>query len=136
MLTEQAEKVVSRGGFVLGEYTTVDGPIEDDRFFVLISPTCGEEQWPAWDPEARRILALVSAHAGHSIDGLLVNSTKLDSRVLFPLSLRGAKMYNLVPVKRGWVLDRLSPMVKLTLTQAVSDYLQGQRSGPSRSRDD
>ncbi len=131
MTNEELEQAVARGGFVLGEYTTNVGPA-DDRFFVLISTTCGQQEWVDDDPLVDRLLKLVAEHAGEEVSPMLANSTDLASRVLFPLSLRGRDLYRFVPEKRGWSWDFWVRSVRLELVPEVREYLDQARACSDR----
>lgn len=128
MENDDLARVVARGGFVLGEYTTNVGPFAEDHFFVFISAADGEREWAADDPVVDRLLGMVATHAGEDVSPTLANSTDFASRVLYPPSLRGSDLYRFVPEMRGWLKDLWVGRVHREFAPDVRAYLELERT--------
>jgi hypothetical protein len=89
---------------LIAEYTNSDGPYLDDYFFVFM--TAIEDGWHEASFYAKgrdEFLAGLSAELGVSLECGLCNSTNYKTRILWPESLKGQPLMDVVPPsKQNW----------------------------------
>lgn len=84
---------------IIGEYTTNDGPLVDDWFFVFVLNSDDIRQVSAYATGIEEMLRQVGQLIRVELTGQLANSAKWKTNVLWPTSFRGQELFELTDKK-------------------------------------
>lgn len=95
MIGEQAFALaeLDRGHFVLGEYTTNEGPYLDDHFIVIAIAPCRVFEYPVGSSRCEEVVSYLKENLDVKVQFALSNSTEWRSTVLYPGELRGSEFF-------------------------------------------
>lgn len=109
---------------LVGEYTTQDGPMIEDHFFVFVSKRGEEFECPVTAQGVSEMLQALSRIFDAQLDPKLTLTTDFASRIMAPRSLEDQPLYTFQNEERsllkrlftiGRVTRRLSPMAESVL---------------------
>ena len=87
---------------LIGEYTTANGPYEDDYFLVFL--TAKENGWHQasfYSTGSQELMAALGKELDISIELGLISSVEYRTRILWPPSLQGKPLMQVVPKQTG-----------------------------------
>jgi hypothetical protein len=126
---EQLWKLAIDELLLVAEYSTDQGPLLEDYFFVFAvgRPPAFFEAPVGANP---RIMTALSDRLGHSLSSGLANSTQWKSRVIWPPQLEGRELFiRTAQPRSAGVLnelkDKLLPRFRAELASDVADYFHG-----------
>jgi hypothetical protein len=113
---------------VIGEYTTSDGPLVDDWFYLFILSQTDLRQVSAYATTLSSVLESISLRYNCEIVGHLSHSTTFQSNILWPSQLKGQKVYDISMTTKPmtiWEKLRLSfgQTNEVELTNDLKTYL-------------
>ena len=130
MIDEQlfALSDLDRGLFVLGEYTTDEGPYLDDHFIVIAIAPSRIFEYSVGSSQCEEVLFYLKENLDVKVQFALSNSTECSSTVLYPDELRGNEFFTCYDSARRGLVGRLSDLLRkrtrrTDVSQSVTDYL-------------
>ena len=124
MTNEDFKNIVNNKLFVVGEYTTDNGPYGDDYFIVIVNNEGDVYEYPFDSSDAAELLKFVGIKNNENLE--LCNSVEMNSNVIYPESLVGEKLFSIEDKKQGIfskILSFGSSQVEVSLSSAVRNYL-------------
>jgi len=114
---------------VIGEYTTSEGPIKDDWFFVFVLGSGDIKEVSAYATGTEKMLREVGQLIHTELNGQLANSANWKTNVLWPASFRGQELFKLTERQVSGVWEKIKSITGLTdnkeieLTDDLKKYL-------------
>lgn len=117
-------EVFLHDAFVLGEYTTEDGPFADDHFVVLVTRKNGLHEYVANSDECAAILSYLR-NQGVSVEFRLSNCAEFRSEIMYPLELAGKNLFDERKAGSG-LSAAVGWRTNYELSETVIEYLRPQ----------
>jgi hypothetical protein len=113
----------------IGEYTTSEGPLVDDWFYLFFISQNDIRQVSAYATNLNSVLESLSAKYKCDIIGHLSHSTTFESNVIWPTQLRGQKVYEALATdgpKTVWerIKFTFGQNVEMVLTNELRKHLE------------
>ena len=113
---------------IIGEYTTNDGPYDDDYFFVFVTR---HEWFEASFYAAGRdeVISALSSKLNHTLTTRLTFSTTSANCILWPKAMDGQPLFDYVPPNKarslvGRLLQRVVPRTEMRFTEQTLQFLE------------
>lgn len=119
------KKFVNTGSYILGEYTTGNGPFSEDYFLALINNRGETMSFPVGSKEAKFILEQLDLSENLSLR--LNNSVENSSRIILPVTLEGESFLDFSLVNQGLIKSILNfglQEERLGLNEVALNYLE------------
>jgi hypothetical protein len=130
MIDEQAFALsdLNQGHFVLGEYTTDEGPYLDDHFIVIAIAPSRFFEYSVGSSRCEEVLSYLKENLDVRVQFTLSNSTEWRSTVLYPDELRGHAFFTSHCCDSKGLTGRLQGLIhkrtrQADVSQLITDYL-------------
>ena len=109
---------------LIGEFTTANGPTEDDWYIVFMTSEKNWYQIPEYTPGMLELLQKLSGILGKDVMCCLFGSTIWATRILWPKTAAGEEMWNVEPAPASTLFQQLKKALgmgnqRLVLTPAA-----------------